>query len=231
MNTDHRPFKDALYDQFARISKAVANPHRLELLDLLAQSERRVDELAREAHLSVANASQHLQALRQARLVETRRAGTAIYYHLADERVFRLWQAIRDLGEARLAEIDQLAQTYLSDRTRFEAIDAATLLQRLRDDDVVVLDVRPTEEYRAGHIPGARSIPVGELEARLQELPADREIVAYCRGPYCVFSDEAVMLLQARGYRALHFTEGLPDWRAAGLPVETLAAVEERSSS
>jgi rhodanese-related sulfurtransferase/DNA-binding transcriptional ArsR family regulator len=226
MNTDHRPFKDALYDQFARISKAVANPHRLELLDLLAQRERRVDELAREAQLSVANASQHLQALRQARLVETRRAGTAIYYHLADERVFRLWQAIRELGEARLAEIGQLAQTYLHDRRLFEAIDAATLMQRMGNDDIVVLDVRPVAEYDAGHIPGARSIPVGELEARLQELPTDRQIVAYCRGPYCVFADEAVALLHAKGYRALRFAEGLPDWRAAGLPVEAVPAIE-----
>lgn len=219
MNTDHRLFKDALYEQFARIGKAVANPHRLELLDLLAQGERRVDELAHEARLSIANASQHLQALRQARLVETRRAGTAIYYHLADERVFRLWQAIRELGEARLAEIDQLTQIYMSDRDRFEAIDAATLMQRMRDHDVLVLDVRPVEEYDAGHIPGARSIPVGELEARLRELPMDRQIVAYCRGPYCVFADEAVALLHARGYRAVRFAEGLPDWRAAGLPV------------
>lgn len=231
MNIDHRPFKDALYDQFARISKAVANPHRLELIDLLAQGERRVDELAREAHLSVANASQHLQALRQARLVDTRREGTAVFYRLADERVVHLWQAIRALGEARLAEIGQLTQTYLSDRDRFEAIDSATLLRRLRDDDVIVLDVRPIEEYRAGHIPGARSIPVGELEARLHELPSDRQIVAYCRGPYCVFSDEAVSLLRARGFPAMRFTEGLPDWRAAGLPVETRGVAEERLST
>ncbi len=231
MNTNHRPFKDALYDQFARISKAVANAHRLELLDLLAQGERRVDELAREAHLSVANASQHLQALRQAHLVETRRSGTAIHYQLADERVFRLWQAIRELGAARLAEIEQLAGVYLNDRSDFEAINAATLRRRLRDDDVLLLDVRPAEEFSAGHIPGARSIPVGELESRLQELPLDREIVAYCRGPYCVFSDEAVALLRSHGYQALRFTEGLPDWRAAGLPVDTLASpdVELRS--
>jgi rhodanese-related sulfurtransferase/DNA-binding HxlR family transcriptional regulator len=228
MNTDHRPFKNALYDQFARISKAVANAHRLELLDLLAQGERRVDDLAREAHLSIANTSQHLQELRQARLVETRRAGTAIHYRLADERVFRLWQAIRDLGEARLAEIEQLAQIYLSDRSHLEEIDAATLLQRLRDDDVLLLDVRPVEEFSAGHIPGARSMPAGELEARLQELPVDREIVAYCRGPYCVFSDEAVAFLRSRGYRALRFVEGLPDWRAAGHPVETIDPTAQR---
>jgi rhodanese-related sulfurtransferase len=220
MNSDDRPFKDALYDQFARIGKAVANPHRLELLDLLAQGERRVEDLARETHLPIANASQHLQALRRARLVEARRAGTSIYYRLADERVFLLWQAIRDLGEARLAEIDRLTHAYLSDRGTFEAIDAATLLRRLHDDDVIVLDVRPAAEYAAGHIPGARSIPVAELATRLDELPPDREIVAYCRGPYCVFADEAVALLHARGYRAARFAEGLPDWQAAGLPVE-----------
>lgn len=221
MSTDHRAFKDPLYDQFARIAKAVANPHRLELIDLLAQGERRVDELAREAQLSVANASQHLQALRQARLVETRRAGTAVHYRLADERVFRLWQVIRELGEARLAEIDQLARAFLADRQGFEAIDAPTLLARLREDDVLVLDVRPETEYLAGHIPGARSIPVAELAARLQEVPAGREIVAYCRGPYCVFSDEAVALLRARGYDARRLDVGLPDWRSAGLPVAT----------
>jgi rhodanese-related sulfurtransferase/predicted transcriptional regulator len=219
VNSDHRAFKNQLYEQFARLGKAVANPHRLELIDLLAQGERRVEDLAREANLPIANASQHLQALRRARLVEARRAGTSIYYRLADVRVFRLWQAIRDLGEARLAEVDQLVRAYRRDRSQLEAVDAATLLRRLAEDDVIVLDVRPPDEYRAGHIPGARSIPVGELATRLHELPADREIVAYCRGPYCVLADEAVALLRARGYRAARLEEGLPDWRAAGLPV------------
>jgi rhodanese-related sulfurtransferase len=220
MNSSHRPFKDQLYDQFARVGKAVANPHRLELLDLLAQGERRVEDLAREAALPIAHASQHLQALRRAHLVEVRRVGTSIYYRLADDRVFRLWQVIRELGEARLSEIDRLTQTYLADRTTLEAIDAATLLERLRTDDVIVLDVRPDAEFRAGHLPGARSIPVAELAERLHELSPDRQIVAYCRGPYCVFADEAVALLRARGYRAARLAEGLPDWRAAGLPVE-----------
>ncbi len=223
MNTDHRAFKDALFDQFARIGKAVANPHRLELLDLLAQGERRVEDLAREANLPVANASQHLQALRRARLVEARRQGTAIYYRLADQRVLRLWQAIRELGEARLAEVEQLTRAYLHDRSQLEAVDAATLWQRLADEGVIVLDVRPVEEYRAGHIPGARSIPVTELAARLNELPPDRDIVAYCRGPYCVFADEAVALLRDRGYRAARLIEGLPDWQSAGFPVERSA--------
>ncbi|MER3485064.1 MAG: ArsR family transcriptional regulator, partial [Chloroflexota bacterium] len=209
-----------LYDQFARIGKAVANPHRLELLDLLAQGERRVEDLAREANLSIANASQHLQALRRARLVEGRREGTAIYYRLADERVFRLWQAIRALGEARLAEVEQLTRTYLHNRNQLEAIDAKTLWRRFADEGVIVLDVRPAEEYRAGHIPGARSIPVTELAARLSELPPDRDIVAYCRGPYCVFADEAVALLRERGYRAARLIEGFPDWQLAGFPIE-----------
>lgn len=220
MSTDHREFKTLLFDQFARIGKAVASPQRLELLDLLAQGERRVEDLAGEAGLSIANTSQHLQILRRARLVETRRDGTSIHYRLADERVFRLWQAIRELGEARLTEIDHLAQTFLADRSRFEAVDATTLLQLLRDEDVVVIDVRPAEEYRAGHIAGARSIPIDELGARLRELPADRQIVAYCRGPYCVFAGEAVSLLNERGFRAARLVQGLPEWRAAGLPVE-----------
>jgi rhodanese-related sulfurtransferase len=218
MNSEHRAFKDALYDQFARIGKAVANSHRLELLDVLAQGERRVEGLARETGLPIANASQHLQALRRARLVEARRQGTSIFYRLADERVFRLWQAIRDLGEAQFAEVDALVRTYLSDRGHLEAVDATSLQRRLREEDVVVLDVRPAEEYRAGHIPGAHSIPIDELTARLQELPATREIVAYCRGPFCVFADEAVALLRARGYRATRLIEGFPDWQAAGLP-------------
>jgi rhodanese-related sulfurtransferase/DNA-binding HxlR family transcriptional regulator len=218
-NNPHRAFKDPLFDQFARIAKAVANPHRLELVDLLAQGERRVDDLAREAALTVANASQHLQALKQAGLVETRREGTSVYYRLADERVFRLWQAIRELGEARLAEIDRLTRAFLADRAELEAVDADTLMRRLGDGDVVVLDVRPEVEYQAGHIPGSRSIPIDELEQRLQEVPRDREVVAYCRGPYCVFSDEAVALLRARGYEAHRLDVGLPDWRSAGLPV------------
>lgn len=217
---DHRPFKDHLYAEFARIGKAVANPHRLELLDLMAQGERSVEDLARETALSIANASQHLRVLRAAQMVETRRDGTRIYYRLADESVFRLWQAMRDLGEARLAEIDRVVRTFLQDRDEFEPIDALALLQRLHDEDLTVLDVRPREEYRAGHLPGARSIPIGEMEARLGELSADHEIVAYCRGPYCVFADEAVDFLNAHGFRARRFTHGFPDWQVAGLPVE-----------
>jgi rhodanese-related sulfurtransferase len=218
---DHRLFKDKLFEQFARVGKALANPHRLEILDLLAQGERTVEDLAREAGMSVANTSRHLQELRAARLVEVRREGLYGYYQLADERVFAAWRAIRDLGEARLAEIDRLVGTYLTDRDSLEAVCAQELLAKMREEGVVVLDVRPEEEYRSGHIPGARSVPVERLEAYLEELPREREIVAYCRGPYCVFSDEAVVLLRSRGYRASRLQEGLPDWRAAGLPIES----------
>jgi rhodanese-related sulfurtransferase/DNA-binding HxlR family transcriptional regulator len=217
---DHRLFKDKLFEQFARVGKALANPHRLEILDLLAQGERTVEDLAREAGMSVANTSRHLQELRAARLVEVRREGLYGYYRLADERVFAAWRAIRDLGEARLAEIDRLVGSYLTDRDSLEAVCAEELLAKMREEGVEVLDVRPEDEYRAGHIPGARSVPVERMEAYLEEIPRDREVVAYCRGPYCVFSDEAVALLRSRGYRARRLREGLPDWRAAGRPVE-----------
>src|SRR5215218_8297452 len=220
--SDHREFKDRLFEQFARVGKALANPRRLEIVDLLAQGERTVEEIAMETSMSVASASQHLQALKAARMVEVRREGLYMHYRLADEDVFRTWQAVRDLAESRLAEVDGVVEAYLKDRDALEAVDATELMERLSDGSVVVLDVRPEEEYRAGHIPGAISVPVDALEDALQTqtLPKDREIVAYCRGPYCVFSDEAVALLVARGYRARRLRQGLPDWRAAGMPVE-----------
>ena len=217
---EHREFKDLLFEQFARIGKALSHPKRLEILDLLAQAERTVEQIAKETAMPVANASQHLQVLKGARMVEARREGLYIHYRLADEGVFRAWRAVRDLGEARLAEVDQVVEAYLKDRGAMEAVDTVGLMERLSDEGTVVLDVRPKEEYRAGHLPGALSVPVSSLEAALQVLPKDKEIVAYCRGPYCVFSDEAVALLKARGYRASRLTEGFPEWRAAGLPVE-----------
>jgi len=217
-----RQFKDGLYEQFARIGKALSNPHRLELLDLLAQGERTVEDLAGEANLPIANASQHLQALRAAQLVDVRRDGLYAYYRLSDERVFRVWQALRDLGELQLAEVNRLVQNFLHDRSPIQSIDAAELFERMEAGEVLVLDVRPELEYQAGHIPEARSIPLDELEARLDELPRKQEIIAYCRGPYCVFADEAVTLLQKHGYRARRLVEGLPDWQALNLPVETV---------
>jgi len=188
---------------------------------VLAQGERSVEALAQETGMSVANASQHLQVLRAAQLVEVRREGVYIYYRLADERVFSLWQAMREVGKARIAEIERIVQTYLHERTLLRPISATELHQRLIEGDVVLLDVRPVEEYEASHLPGALSMPVTDLEARLPELPREKEIVAYCRGPYCVFADEAVALLQTNGYQARRLAQGLPDWRALGLPVES----------
>lgn len=218
---DHRSFKDRVFEQFARVTSALASPRRLEIVDLLAQTERSVEDLARLTGLSVANASRHLQVLKGARLVETRREGTHVFYRLADESVFRAWQAIRELGEARLAEIDQVVRAVLEDRSDVEAVTAAELTERMERGDVVVLDVRPEEEYRAGHIPGALSVPVARLEAVLYELPREREVIAYCRGPYCVYSDEAVALLRERGFRARRLEQGLPDWRRLGHAVST----------
>lgn len=218
---EKRRFKNQLYEQFARIGKALSSPHRLELLEVLAQGEHSVEALAQETGMSVANASQHLQVLRAAQLVDVRREGVYIYYRLADERVFSLWQAMRNVGEACIAEIDRIVQTYLHERTLLQPISATELLQRLVEGNVILLDVRPVEEYAAGHLPEALSIPVAELEARLPELPHEKEIVAYCRGPYCVFADEAVTLLRTNGYQAQRLEQGLPDWRALGLPVES----------
>ena len=215
-----RAFKDRLYAEFAIVGKALANPHRLELLDLLAQAERSVEQLADEASLSIANASAHLQVLRQARLVEADKRGLNVVYRLAGPEIFHLWRTLRDLATARLAEIDRLVETYMTDRASLAAVDIAELRRLLKQGTVLLLDVRPALEYRQGHLPGARSIPVTELERRLAELPRDREVVAYCRGPYCVYADQAGQLLQRHGFRVRRLTDGVPEWRAAGLPVE-----------
>jgi rhodanese-related sulfurtransferase/DNA-binding HxlR family transcriptional regulator len=218
-----RTFKDQLFEQFARIGKGLASGRRLELLELLAQGERTVEELARETGMSVANTSQHLRALREAQLVEVRREGLYARYRLANEHVFALWQALRELGSARLAEIRHIVETYLTDRESLSGITCEELSRRLKDRSVVLLDVRPEEEYQAGHVAGARSIPLTELRARLKELPKKKEIVAYCRGPYCVFADEAVALLRSHGRKATRLEAGFPDWKARGLPVVTAA--------
>jgi rhodanese-related sulfurtransferase len=217
----YREFKDRIYEQFARIGKALSSPKRLEVIDLLAQGERSVEDVAWATAMPVANASQHLQVLRAAGMVEVRREGKRAYYRLADEGVYEAWRAVRGLGEKRLAEVDRVVETYLEDRGSMLVVDADELLGLLRDGDVVVLDVRPRGEYRAGHIAGARSVPVEEIEERLREIPEGKMVVAYCRGPYCVFSDDAVRLLRARGYEARAFTQGFPEWKAAGMPVET----------
>jgi rhodanese-related sulfurtransferase/DNA-binding transcriptional ArsR family regulator len=216
---EKRRFKTLLYEQFARVGKALANPHRLELLDVLAQGERTVEALAAETGMPLANASQHLQILRAARLVETRRAGVAIYYRLASDTVGLLWLSLRRVGEEHLAEIDRVVETFLQDRQLLQPVEADELLHLLSEDQVILLDVRPREEYAAAHLPQARSMPLAELAARLDELPKGREIVAYCRGPYCVFADEALALLHAHGYRARRLREGVLEWRQLGLPV------------
>ena len=224
----HRAFKDRLYAEFATIGKALASAHRLELLDLLGQGERSVDELAQEIGQSLANTSAHLQVLRQARLVEADKRGLNVVYRLAATEVFTLWRTLRDLGTARLAEIDRLVETFLTDRSSLAAVDLDELQRLVEEGNVMLLDVRPELEYRQGHIAGARSIPVAELERRLAELPSDREVVAYCRGPYCVYSDEAGQLLQRNGFQVRRFAEGFPEWRAAGLAVATKGAAHER---
>lgn len=216
-----RAFKAELYEQFARLGKALSSGRRLELLELLAQGERTVEELATETGMSVASASQHLQALRQAQLVVGRRDGRWIYYSLRDEQVLRLWLALRDLGQRQIAEIDRLISTFFKERQQLRPITSQELRQRLKTGSVVVIDVRPELEYRAGHIRGARSIPIGELKRRLREIPKDRAIVAYCRGPYCVFADEAVAMLRAAGYSAERLQEGFPEWKMRGYAVET----------
>jgi rhodanese-related sulfurtransferase len=215
-----RGAKTALFDEFARAAKALASGRRIELVDVLANGERTVEALAGEVGLSVANTSQHLQVLRRAGLVASRRAGTSVRYRLAGPEVFQLWQVLRTLAASRLAEVERLTAAYLGGRDELEPVTRQELTRRLQDgDDLVVLDVRPAAEHAAGHLPGAVSIPVGELRRRLAELPADREIVAYCRGPYCAFAHEAVVLLRREGFSARRLEDGLPEWQAAGLAV------------
>jgi rhodanese-related sulfurtransferase/DNA-binding transcriptional ArsR family regulator len=220
MSQDRR-FKERLYAQFARLGKALSSPSRLEILELLAQGERTVDSLAQETALSIANVSQHLKALRAACLVDSRKQGLFVWYRLADPIVFELSRTLRTVAEGRLAELERIVSEQFGDRSEAEAVSMKELLRRGRSDDVVVLDTRPAGEYAAGHIPGALSMPVDDLEKRLKELPRKKAYVAYCRGPYCIYADRAVEILKTNGRRAKRLREGFPDWRAAGLPVES----------
>jgi len=215
----NRVFKDAIYEQFARIGKAVSSPKRLELLDLLCQWERTVEALAKETGLTVANASQHLQALRAARLVETEKVGVFVTYRVADQVVCEFFRSMRVLAESRLAEVEQIKRRFLEGREGMEPVDRDALIERIREGAVIILDVRPVEEYNAGHIPGAMSIPLKELERHLSELPHNQEIVAYCRGPYCVLAIQAVEMLRAKGFNAVRLEEGIQDLRAIGFPM------------
>jgi rhodanese-related sulfurtransferase len=210
--------KAALFDALSSVARALGSGRRAEIVDVLAQGERSVDDLAVEISQSVANTSQHLQVLAKAGLVRSRRAGTRVYYRLASDRVGDLWAAVREVAVRHVAEVGVLADDYLGEGV--EHVTAAELEQRLARGDVVVLDVRPEPEYRAGHIAGARSVPLSALASAAAELPRRREIVAYCRGPYCVYADDAVRLLQERGLKARRLDVGYPEWRRAGLPVE-----------
>lgn len=225
----HRAFKDRLYAQLARVGKAVANPHRLELLELLAQSDRTVESLATETGLSIANASQHLVALRDAGLVESRKDGLYVHSRLADPAVLDLTRALRVVAERRLEELERIVRDHFGDRSDPEPVGMEELLARARLPDVVIVDTRPAHEFQAGHITGAISIPLDELQARLAKLPKRKSYVAYCRGPYCVYADEAVALLRASGRRARRLSEGFPEWKAAGFPVDR-GRVDPRST-
>jgi rhodanese-related sulfurtransferase/DNA-binding transcriptional ArsR family regulator len=214
-----RRFKDVVYEQLSRVGKALASPRRLELLDLLAQGPRTVEGLARESGQTIANASQHLKVLREARLVDSEKSGLYVTYRLADQEVAALCRALRGVAESRLAEIERVTKDFLRDRGLLEPVDADALRDRVRRGEVTVLDVRPAEEYRAGHIPGAISLPLAVLERRLATLPRDRELVAYCRGPYCVLAVEAVQRLRREGFQAVRLEDGVPEWQARGFAV------------
>ncbi|MDT8405096.1 metalloregulator ArsR/SmtB family transcription factor [Sulfuriflexus sp.] len=213
-------FKHDLFNQFARVGKALASGNRLELLEFIAQGERSVDELSKVAGLTMANTSQHLQQLRQAGLVATRKQGLKVYYRLSGDDVIRLLDALRVVAERHVADVERLVNTYLTVKDSLEPIPRAELLSRVRDGLVTVLDVRPAEEYAAGHVPGAVNIPISELEQRLEELGKGQEIVAYCRGPHCVLAFDAVARLREKGLKARRLEDGYPEWLAEGLPVE-----------
>jgi rhodanese-related sulfurtransferase/DNA-binding HxlR family transcriptional regulator len=213
------PAKVALFDALASVAQALGSGRRAEIVDVLAQGERSVEEIAAEISQSTANSSQHLQVLARSGLVRSRREGTRVFYRLASDRVADLWAAVRDVAVRHVAEVSVLADEYLGARDGVEQLSAAELEERLRRGDVVVLDVRPEPEFRAGHIAGARSAPLSELESLTAGLPRRSEVVAYCRGPYCVYADEAVRELNRHGYRARRLEDGFPEWRRAGLPV------------
>jgi DNA-binding transcriptional ArsR family regulator len=217
--SSHREFKDRLYGQLARVGKALASPQRLELLELLAQGERSVEALANEMGLPIANASQHLQVLREAGLVASRKQGLFVQYRLGDDSVVALSKALRTTAEQRLAELDRIVRDHFSERSEADSVSMKQLLDRLRSKRVVVLDARPALEFAAGHIAGALSFPIDELKRRLGELPKTKEIVAYCRGPYCVYADRAVELLRKSGRRASRLGHGFPEWKSAGYPI------------
>jgi rhodanese-related sulfurtransferase/DNA-binding transcriptional ArsR family regulator len=219
-----REFKDRVYERVALVGKALASPKRVELIELLAQTERTVEWLALATGMSLANTSQHLQVLRGAQLVESRKEGLYVHYRLASPAVGALHAAVRDVAAERDAEIDRLVRSYFGDRSGLDAVDMSELVERAERGEVVVIDVRPPEEFAAAHVVGARSVPLSILDEVVATLPRDRTVVAYCRGPFCVLADEAVQRLREAGLRAVRLDGGLPEWRAAGLPVASDAA-------
>lgn len=217
---EKREFKDKVFGELAKISNALANPKRLEIIDLLAQGERTVEKISKETGMSVANASQHLQVLKAGNLVEIKRNGNFIIYRLASDKVASIWQILRELGTERIAEIEKVINDFRTQKKTLESVTIDELLKKMEDQNVVVIDVRPTEEYNSGHISQAISIPIDQLTIRLNELPKSKEIIAYCRGPFCVFADDAVIILKENNYNAVRLEEGFPDWKLKGLAVE-----------
>jgi len=215
-----RQFKDKVYNELARITKSMANPHRMEIIELLAQGEFSVEQIAEQTHLSIANASQHLQVLKNAQLVTINRQGNFIFYRLSDSNVFKAWKALRQLGTERISSIEKTIKEFRQPKFDFETVTIAALIEKMDSGKVTVLDVRPESEYKQGHIAHAISIPIDELSKRLKELPKRTEIIAYCRGPFCVYADEAVALLTKSGYKANRLEEGFPDWKLQELPIE-----------
>lgn len=215
-----REFKDLIFQQFANVANAFSSPKRLEIIDILLQGEKDVETLSKQISASIANTSRHLQILKNSRLVDNRREGVRIYYRIADDRVYNCWKGLQLLAESRVVEIREVLKNFLEERNAMKTISKDELWSRVQSNDVIVIDVRPEEEFINGHIPGAISIPLAELKDRLNEIPNDQEIVAYCRGPYCVLSPEAIKILKDEGYEALRLEESLPEWKSAGLPVE-----------
>lgn len=217
---EKRDFKDKIFNELARVTTALGNPRRLEIIDLLAQGGKSVEKIATETGMSVANTSKHLHVLKAGRLVEVKREGNFIIYHLASEKVNEIWHSLRDFGTERIAEIDKVVRDFRAGKEKLESVTIDDLIKRINLEEVVLLDVRPESEYNFGHISKALSIPIEELADRLKELPRNKQIIAYCRGPFCVFADEATELLLKNNFKAKRLIEGFPDWKLKGLPVE-----------
>ena len=217
-----REFKDKVYTLMAQLMKAMANPHRLEIIELLGQGERSVEEIAAETNLSIANASQHLQVLKQSNLVEIKRKGNFILYRIANDNIYQSWKHFREVGTSNLAEVEKTLNDFRTEKHSLESVKIDELLSRMKSSSVILLDVRPETEFKAGHIRGALNVPIRQLSKRIKELKKSNQYVAYCRGPFCVFADDAVQLLSQKGFVVKRLEEGFPDWKVRGLPIDTI---------